>query len=156
MTNNFQDFENAKILVIDDEVVNLDIIEELLERDGFSNVSFFSDPSEAVKFYKNTPPDLVILDLNMPVLTGFDVMQLFKEINHNPQPPVLVLTAQNDRKIRLQALQEGARDFLSKPFDDEEVAQRVRNLLEMHLAHKKTCSIHMTLKVLCSNGPKTY
>jgi CheY-like chemotaxis protein len=74
MTNNFQDFENAKILVIDDEVVNLDIIEELLERDGFSNVSFFSDPSEAVKFYKNTPPDLVILDLNMPVLTGFDVM----------------------------------------------------------------------------------
>ncbi len=67
-----------------------------------------------------------------------------------------MLTAQNDRKIRLQALQEGARDFLSKPFDDEEVAQRVRNLLEMHLAHKKTCSIHMTLKVLCSNGPKTY
>jgi len=149
-----QGLENAKILVIDDEAINLEIVEELLEREDFSNMSFFSDPVEAVEFYKNTPPDIVILDLNMPGLTGFDVMQRFKEINHSPLPPVLVVTAQGDRKTRLQALEEGARDFLSKPFDDKEVIRRVCNLLEMHLAHKENLQYSYNLESLVQQRTK--
>jgi len=144
--NNLYDLENAKILVIDDEEINLEIIEELLERSILSNVAYFSNPVEAVEHYKNTPPDLVILDLNMPVLTGFDVMQQFNNINHSPQPPVLVVTAQDGRQIRLQALEEGARDFLLKPFDEQETIRRVYNLLEMHLVHKQNLQYSSNLE----------
>ncbi|BCG63825.1 MAG: putative two-component system response regulator [Methyloprofundus sp.] len=137
MLTDLQDFENASILVIDDEEINLEIVGGLLEQENYTNISYFSDPVKAVEYYQATPPDIVLLDLNMPVLTGFEVMQRFTDINHVPQPPVLVVTASGDRATRLQALEIGARDFLSKPFDDEEVIRRVRNLLEMHLAHKE-------------------
>jgi len=149
-----QDLKNAKILVIDDEEINLDIIEELLEGDGFLNLSFFSNPVDAVEFYKTNPPDLVILDLNMPALTGFDVMQRFKTIYHSPQPPVLVVTVRSDKKTRLKALDEGARDFLSKPFDAQEVLRRVRNLLEMHLAHKENLQYSQDLESVVKQRTK--
>ncbi len=146
MIKDLQDIESAKILIIDDQEINLDIIEELFEVSGFSNLFLFSNPEEAVEFYRNNVPDITLLDLNMPVLSGFDVLQRFNEINHYPQPPVLIISAQNEREIRLKALDSGARDYLNKPFDVKEVISRVRNLLEMHLAHKENLSYSQNLE----------
>ena len=137
MKISLQKIESANILVIDDEEINLEIIEELLGDEGFSNLTLTNNPADAVGFYQKTPPDLILLDLTMPTMSGFDVMQKFNEINHNPTPPVIVITAKTDRETRLKTLGSNARDFLIKPFDNEEVIRRVRNLLEMHLAHKK-------------------
>lgn len=140
------DIEGANILVIDDETINLEIIEELLENNNFSNISLFSDPVKAVEFYIKTPPDLVLLDINMPILSGYDVLQQFIEINHQLAPPVIVVTALGDKETLLKALKVGARDFLNKPFDDEEFLMRVRNLLEMHLAHKENLNYSNNLE----------
>lgn len=133
-------------MVIDDEEINLEIIEELLEDEGFSNINCFSDPKEAVEHYQRIPPDLVLLDLNMPVMTGFEVSKQFQKINHSPPPPILIITALADRETKLKSLDSGARDILSKPFDDQEVIRRVRNLLEMHLAHKENLNYSHNLE----------
>lgn len=130
------DFEKAHILVVDDEIVNIEIVEELLGEKGFNNISSTSDPEQAIAIYKQDVPDIVLLDINMPVITGFDVMMRFNEVNHPIKPPILMISAQSDKNARLKAFNLGARDFLCKPFDGEEVLHRVRNLLEMHLAHK--------------------
>jgi len=126
----------ASILVVDDEPFNVDILLDLLETDGFTNVTGISDSVEAVQLYKENDFDLVLLDITMPKLDGFQVMKEFSNILKSIYPPVLVLTALKDRETRLKALRSGARDFLEKPFDDEEVACRVTNLLEMHLSQK--------------------
>lgn len=138
--------ENANILVIDDETINLEIIKELLKNNNFTNITLFSDPLKAIEYYQQTPPDLVLLDINMPVLTGFEVLQRFQDINHSPTPPVLVVTAFSDKENRLHALKSGARDCLSKPFDKDEILIRVRNLLEMHLAHKENLDYSQNLE----------
>ncbi|MCK5828988.1 MAG: response regulator [Methylococcales bacterium] len=133
----FHDIKKANIMVIDDEEINLEIIDELLNDEGFSSINCFSDPKEAIKHYRQFPPDLVLLDLNMPVMNGFEVAEQFQIINHSPPPPILIITALADRTTKLKSLDSGAKDILSKPFDDQEVTRRVRNLIEMHLAHKK-------------------
>jgi len=142
------DIGSANILVIDDEEINLEIIEELLTNNGFSNITFFSDPVKAVEYYQQTPPDLVLLDINMPVLSGFNVLQRFEDVHHTPEPPVLVISVLADRETRLQAFKLGAKDFINKPFDDEEAIMRMRNLLEMHLAHKENIEYSQTLEEL--------
>lgn len=129
--------ENAELMVIDDEEMNLEILEEVFESDGFRHLHFFSNPQIAIDHYKNNPPDLVLLDLNMPYLSGFEVIEQFKTVSHSPPPPILMITARDDSETKLKALESGARDFISKPFDDQEVTRRARNLLEMHLIHKQ-------------------
>ncbi len=127
---------SATILVIDDDEINLEIIEELLE-DTYFNISFFQSPVAAIEHYQHTPPDIVLLDINMPEMTGFEVLKKFDVLNFSPRPPVLMITALNDHETRLKALNSGARDFISKPFNGQELSSRIHNLLEMHLAHKK-------------------
>jgi len=126
----------ASILVIDDEPFNIDILLDLLETGGFTNVTGISEPVEAIQLYKEEDFDLVLLDINMPVFDGFQVMDEFSAITKRIAPPILILTALKDRETRLKALASNARDFLEKPFDDEEVIHRVSNLLEMHLSQK--------------------
>jgi len=126
----------ASILVIDDEPFNIDILLDLLETDGFTNVIGVHDPVEAIQLYKEKDFDLVLLDINMPIFDGFQVMNEFSEIIKILPPPILILTALKDRETRIKALASNARDFLEKPFDDEEVIHRVSNLLEMHLSQK--------------------
>jgi len=142
------DIENANILVIDDEKINLELIEKLLKKNGFSNINLFPEAVEALEYYQKTPPDLVLLDINMSGLSGFDVLQRFEDIHHTPQPPVLAITVLTDRKMRLQALKLGIRDFINKPFDDEETIMRMRNSLKMHLAHKENIEYSQTLEEL--------
>jgi CheY-like chemotaxis protein len=135
-------FKNAKILVIDDQQANIDVIKALLDIDGYTDVKSTTDPRSVIKLVKTLKPDLILLDLMMPYLSGFDVMELLKDqrlksLNPDKYLPVLVLTADISREAKQRALASGAKDFLSKPFDLIEVRYRVKNLLEtQHLIQK--------------------
>lgn len=130
------EIKSASILVIDDEPFNIDILLELLEVDGFTNITGLTDPVKAVKLYTEKEFDLVLLDLSMPIMDGFQVMKAFSSVIKVIYPPILILTAVKDRDTRLKALGSGARDFLEKPFDGDEVICRLSNLLEMFLSQK--------------------
>jgi len=127
----------TKILIIDDEPINLDVLKELLDCEGYSSITCHHNPLDAIQSYKCEEYDLVILDLNMPIMSGFDVMDAFKDIQSRLPPPILVLTALGDKATKIQALTQGANDFLTKPFDHEETISRVNNLIHLHIAKKE-------------------
>jgi putative two-component system response regulator len=123
-----------RIVVVDDEQANTALLTGLLKRWHFTSVVAITDPTRVVDAFEDLVPDLLMLDINMPVLNGFDVMRLLDRWTHgSTQVPVLVLTADATDETKHQALRLGARDFLTKPFDPEEVRLRVSNLLEMRL-----------------------
>jgi putative two-component system response regulator len=126
----------AKIMVVDDQPGNLLLLAKLLHNEGFAQVVEVLDSREAEPTYLREQPDLVLLDLNMPHLDGFAVMARLREIAPEGAP-ILVLTAQMDQETRVKALQSGARDFISKPFDRYEVMARIRNQLEAQLLYRK-------------------
>lgn len=128
--------ETAQILIVDDEPDNLLILTEQLQAAGYRDITAIADPFQALTCFANASFDLVLLDLMMPGLNGFAVMVQIRQMEPEKQCPILVLTGMLDEKIRLRALSEGARDFLPKPFLEEEMLCRVKNLLEMHLAQK--------------------
>lgn len=124
-------FEQARILVVDDEPQNVRYLEDVLGWAGYTRVETTSDPLAAVPLFRETRPDLVILDLLMPGLDGFEILeQLGEELDDEAYLPVLVLTADTSREARRKAMNAGARDFLTKPMSPTEVRLRVRNLLE--------------------------
>lgn len=127
---------SARILIVDDEPTNLKLLDKMLQSQGYSNLELVQDPREVIDRYQAARPDLILLDINMPHLDGFAVLRLLKELNDTLLPPIVVLTAQQGRDYVLRSLAEGARDFISKPFDRVELLMRVRNLLEAHLAHR--------------------
>ncbi|MEM7314104.1 MAG: response regulator, partial [Planctomycetota bacterium] len=109
----------------------------MLSAADFQNVYATTNPHEAVEIYRTKEIDLTLLDINMPEMNGFGVMQEFGNTAKSPKPPILIMTALSDRETRLQALNGGARDFITKPFDDDEVICRISNLLEMQLSAKR-------------------
>jgi putative two-component system response regulator len=126
----------ARILIVDDEPTNVLLLERILGRAGYSEVVTTTDPREALSLFDEREPDLILLDLMMPGLDGFGVMQeLSRRIPEGALLPVLVLTADATREARERALSMGARDFLTKPFDHTEVLLRIRNLLEARLIY---------------------
>jgi cyclic di-GMP phosphodiesterase len=129
--------ENGKILIVDDEPGNVKIFERVLKGAGFNNVTSITDSLLAVETYQKFRPDLILLDLKMPKLDGFGVMQALKEVETETYLPILVLTAQRDDATRLLALESGAKDFISKPFEMTEALTRVRNMLEVRLLHNE-------------------
>jgi putative two-component system response regulator len=131
-----EDFAQASILVIDDEAPNVRLLERMLQQAGFANLRGTTDPGEALDDCREAPPDLVLLDLSMPNIDGFQILDALRELPEVDRPPVLVLTALDDRESRLRALDKGARDFLGKPFDQAELLARIRNLLEMGLSRR--------------------
>lgn len=134
---NKKDLLRSKILIVDDELVNGKMLETVLRREGFVNVQFTPSPLESLEIYRKTRPDLVLLDLRMPEMDGFEVLQEFWKMETEFYPLVIVLTAESDHVIRLKALKAGAKDFLSKPLDLPEVLYRCQNLLEMRLLHNQ-------------------
>lgn len=130
--------EDGKILIIDDEPGNVKIFERVLKGAGFKNITSITDSLLAVETYQRLRPDLILLDLKMPKLDGFGVMQALKEVETETYLPILVLTAQRDDATRLLALESGAKDFISKPFEMTEALTRVRNMLEVSLLHSET------------------
>ena len=130
-------FLKAKILVIDDEQANIALLEDILENEGYTHCKSTHDSRQALDMYREMRPDLVLLDLNMPYLDGFQVMEQLREVEKGSYAPIVILTAQSDRNIRLSALAAGARDFIEKPFDITEVVHRISNMLETRLLHNQ-------------------
>lgn len=135
-----------KILVVDDEQVNVEILEMSLKKAGFMEVYSTNNPFQAVRLYRENEFDLVLLDISMPEMDGFEVMEQFKSIKGNNDIPILVLTALTDEKTRLRALTAGARDFLTKPFNRNEALARIHNLLEMRFAQKRLSNYNAILE----------
>ncbi|MDB5747071.1 MAG: diguanylate cyclase [Massilia sp.] len=130
------DLRRARILVVDDQQVNIQLLEFLLKTTGYDNVTSTTDPRQVVALHLKHRYDLIILDLHMPGMDGFEVMEALKPLETESWLPVLVVTAEPDKK--LAALEAGARDFIGKPFDTVEVMTRIRNLLEMRLMHRES------------------
>ncbi len=128
---------SARLLVVDDEPNNVVLLEEGLKREGFTCIKSATDPRNVLELYKDFRPHLVLLDINMPHLDGFQVMEQLIEVELEGYIPVLVLTASNDRQVRLKALKLGARDFLTKPIDLLETICRVRNLVETRMLNEE-------------------
>ena len=127
------EIKSASILVVDADPLDVDIV---LEAEGFTDVVVENDPIKAVQRYRDNDFDLVMLDVYMPVLDGFQIMDQFAMAIKSIRPPILMLSALNDRKTRLKALNSHAQDFMQKPFDKEELVCRISNLLEMHNSQK--------------------
>ena len=127
---------SANILVIDDEPVNIKLVTKILQSKGYTNILSTLDGRETLPVYRGQKSDLIILDLNMPYMDGFQVMEELRRAGDPDLPPILVLTAQQSREFSQQALDGGASDFVTKPFHTSELLSRVRNLLRMHLANK--------------------
>ena len=127
------DILKAKILIVDDLPANVLLLERMLGGAGYESITSTLDPHAVQELHKKNGYDLIVLDLQMPGMDGFQVMEGLKQIEKDGYLPVLVITAQPDHKLR--ALQAGARDFIGKPFDVAEVLMRVHNLLEVRLLH---------------------
>jgi len=122
--------KDARILIVDDQLPNVEVLESMLEMTGYSNVKSTTDSREAIGIIKEYKPNLLLLDLMMPHLSGFDIMQQIKaEGLSSGLMPILVLTADATADAKKRALSEGANDFLTKPFDLTEVGLRIKNLL---------------------------
>lgn len=122
--------KNAKILIVDDQEANIDVLASLLEMQGYENIKTTQDPRDVVDLYASFDPDLILLDLSMPYMSGFEVMaQLRTLVPSNTFLPILVLTADVTAQSKQKALSGGAIDFLTKPFDLVEVGLRIKNLL---------------------------
>lgn len=126
------DIKSSRILVVDDEPVNLRLIEKILQNAGYQHVELVNDSRNVVDRYLQQESDLVLLDLNMPNQDGYEVMQKLQALQQEVLAPIIVLTAQQSRDFRVRALDLGARDYITKPFDQVELLARVRNLLEAH------------------------
>ena len=127
------DILKASVLIVDDQDANVLLLERMLEGAGYTSVTSTMDPLEVCELHRTHRYDLIVLDLEMPGMDGFKVMEGLKKIETDGYLPVLVITAQPDHKLR--ALGVGAKDFISKPFDLAEVLARVYNMLEVRLLH---------------------
>ena len=129
------DILDARILVVDDQEANVLLLSQMLEQAGYANVTSTMNPQEVCALHRKNRYDLILLDLQMPGMDGFQVMEGLKTNATDPYLPVLVITAQPGHKLR--ALQAGAKDFVNKPFDLVEVRTRIHNMLEVRLLYRK-------------------
>jgi PAS domain S-box-containing protein len=125
----------ASILIVDDQEANVALLEQMLRGAGYDSISSTRNPREVCELHRMNRYDLILLDLQMPGMDGFQVMEGLKEIETGSYLPVLVITAQPDHKLR--ALKAGAKDFVSKPFDLAEVLIRVYNMIEVRLLQQE-------------------
>jgi len=126
---------HASILIVDDQEANVILFEQLLSEAGYTCVASTMNPVEVCELHRKNRYDLIMLDLQMPDMDGFQVMAALKTEVTDDYLPILVITAQPGHKLR--ALQAGAKDFISKPFDLVEVKTRIHNMLEVRLLYKK-------------------
>ncbi len=129
------DILGARILIVDDQESNVALLEQMLSDAGYTNVASTMKPQEVCALHRKNRYDLILLDLQMPGMDGFQVMEGLKTNDVDAYLPVVVITAQPGHKLR--ALRAGARDFVSKPFDLVEVKTRIRNTLEVRLLYKE-------------------
>jgi adenylate cyclase len=128
----------ARILVVDDDIDALHGLEQILTTAGYGTITCTTDPQRVAALHVEHDFDAILLDVQMPGMDGFEVMEALKQRERGGYLPVLALTAEPGH--RTQALRFGAKDFLRKPFDPEELLLRVRNLVEVRLLYKDAAS----------------
>lgn len=135
---------NASILIVDDQEANVLLLERMMQGAGYRNITSTRDPRTVCALHAEHRYDLILLDLQMPEMDGFQVMEALKQVETSGYLPVLVITAQPGHKLR--ALQTGAKDFVSKPFDLVEVQTRIHNMLEVRLLYQKLDNYNKVLE----------
>jgi len=138
------DIRKARVLIVDDRAANVQLLEQMLGAAGYTCVESTQDPHEVCALHRRNRYDLILLDLMMPDMDGFAVMEALKVIEPGGYLPVLVITAQPSHKLR--ALQAGAKDFVSKPFDLVEVETRIHNMLEVRLLYRELANYSKLLE----------
>ncbi|MEO7985563.1 MAG: HD domain-containing phosphohydrolase [Gemmatimonadales bacterium] len=140
-------FSNARILVVDDDAQNVSTLSRVLRAAGYGNVASTTDPTEFLALYRQQNPDLVLLDLHMPKRDGLAVLEeLRSAIGPQAYLPVLVVTGDTSRDARRKALSAGAKDFVTKPFEVDELLLRIRNLLETRRLHREIMTQNQLLE----------
>jgi putative two-component system response regulator len=128
----------GRILIVDDAESHVLLLRKVLKGAGYLSVATTTNPEEAVDLYKEFQPDLIVLDLHMGPIDGFQILDQLKAVEGpDSYVPALMMTALNDPDVLLRALERGARDFLNKPFDRVEALTRIRNMLEVRLLHRR-------------------
>ncbi len=143
----------ARILIVDDNASNVDLLQAILENAGYTGVSATQNSTEVCALHQAQPYDLILLDLQMPGMDGFEVMQGLKTIEADGYAPILAITAQPAHKQR--ALQAGAKDFIAKPFDLVEVQTRIHNMLEVRLLYQQLKASVATLESMAMHDVLT-
>jgi len=144
---NETDILNTKILIVDDAEANLKLLEDLLTREGFHQIISTTDSTRALDLFIAFQPDLILLDLMMPELDGYAVLEILsRHIPKDEYLPVLVLTADATIVAKRKALALGAKDFLTKPFDTIEAMLRVWNLLETRILYRQLKALNKEIK----------
>lgn len=149
------DILNARILIVDDHVDNLELLAQMLRLAGYKSVSVTSNPRNVGTLHREHRYALILLDLQMPGLDGFQVLEGLKKIESEAGSYVSVLAITGNPVHKLRALENGAKDFISKPFDPAEMVRRVSNLLEVRLLHEETRSQREMLEELALHDPLT-
>jgi putative two-component system response regulator len=139
-------FKHARIMIVDDEPANVDLLRRVLERAGFHKLESTNDPREAASLYVETRPDLILLDLHMPHIDGLAVMDQLNDIVEASYLPILMLTGDMTAEARREALSRGAKDFVNKPFNPDEVLLRIRTLLETRFLYLQIQSHNQMLE----------
>ena len=147
------DILGGKILIVDDQQANVTLLERMLRGAGYLRIDSTLDPAQVCGLHRDNRYDLILLDIQMPGMDGFEVMEQLKDLEAGGYLPVLAVTAQPSHKLR--ALKEGARDFVGKPFDLAEVLMRVHNMLEVRLLHEAARAHGKLLETLALNDPLT-
>jgi PleD family two-component response regulator len=152
---NEADILNTKILIVDDAEANLKLLEDLLTREGFHQIISTTDSTRALDLFIAFQPDLILLDLMMPELDGYAVLEILsRHIPKDEYLPVLVLTADATIVAKRKALALGAKDFLTKPFDTIEAMLRVWNLLETRILYRQLKALNKEIKPIAHPSKK--
>lgn len=138
---------NARILIVDDQKLHSYFLEKVLRQEGYKNIQCVTDPMKILSSIDQFHPDLIVLDLLMPQIDGFQIMQRLSDFRHEHYLPILALSEDKGVDIRLQALQSGATDFLNKPYENIEVLFRIRNMIEMRILHMQVEDQNKALEI---------
>ncbi len=139
---------HGRVLIVDDQPPNVLLLTMMLQNAGYTDLRSTTDPHAVLAIFAEFKPDILLLDLHMPGMTGFEVMdQLKSVIGKECFFPILVLTADMSAVMKQQALESGAKDFLTKPFDVSEVLQRIKNLLETRFLHLQLQDQNQALEI---------
>jgi signal transduction histidine kinase len=136
----------SKILIVDDDPANVILLKQMMAREGYVSLHSTSDSTQVLRLFSEIQPDLVLLDLTMPQMDGFEVMEQLKKVDPESRVPILVLTGLKDEETKLRVLRSGGKDFLSKPFGQTEASLRIKNLLEMRLLHQEVQMHNLVLE----------
>jgi diguanylate cyclase (GGDEF)-like protein len=153
LTMNVNDIFNAKILIVDDEEKNVVLLTTILLEAGYQSISSTTDSTQVHELHCEEHYDLILLDLQMPKMDGFHVMADLKKAAPEDYLPVIVISAHEESKVH--ALEAGAKDFISKPFDPAEVLMRIRSMLEVRLLHKESQNYSQTLEKIVTELRET-